>query len=289
MEMALQFLCKRYPLLFALESSGGDDNHPVFVNRVLGTRTPVGLDSPLHPLEVLFANVPEDFAVLLRSGGEDDGDGDGDGDGGGEPGSYCLRAAAVCSSVGWCIGQHRDQPLRDIHAAVTDYAARLAGSMDRYFARLPTDQPIQRGAWTLEAAEELFALRRAGADAADANTDTDTADVRLRCDWQTLRRLPLTGAVVFNYKAVFTPLAALRTEPYVPALLHRVLQDGNPRLVVPGKCLPHVRAAALPALAAWAAEQVQRGVVPANWAVRTLDEAPFYPGWAAAWHAAQGF
>ncbi len=286
LEMALQFLCRRYPPLFCLEQEerpekeGAPPATAVFFNRVLGTRTPLPPDLDGRAcLRILFDHVPEDFAIMLRSSGNA---GKGDGGDGGGTGRYVLRAAAVCSSVGWHIGQHRDRPLGAIHTGVTDYAARMARSMDRYFARLPTDQPIQRGSWTIEGAPVLFGERP------EAEVP-DTADLHLRCDWQTLRRLPLTGAVVFNFKAVFAPLSALRTEPRVPALLHRVLRDGDPRLVVPGKCTPAVRAAALPALAAWAAEQVAQGTVPADWEPSTLDESPFFPGWEARWHVEQGF
>lgn len=34
--------------------------------------------------------------------------------------------------------------------------------------------------------------------------------VHLRVDWQTLRRLPLSGAIIFNFKALFTPLEQFR-------------------------------------------------------------------------------
>lgn len=30
--------------------------------------------------------------------------------------------------------------------------------------------------------------------------------IHLRVDWQTLRRLPLSGAIIFNFKALFTPV-----------------------------------------------------------------------------------
>ena len=49
----------------------------------------------------------------------------------------------------------------------------------------------------------------------------------LRVDWQTLRRLPLSGAVVFNFKALFTPVTEFRDEPYVPALVLKILNEGK--------------------------------------------------------------
>lgn len=53
------------------------------------------------------------------------------------------------------------------------------------------------------------------------------ADVFLRVDWQTLRRLPLSGAVAFNFKALFTSLTELRDEAYIPSLVLKVLNEGK--------------------------------------------------------------
>ncbi|KAL8378007.1 hypothetical protein RB595_008615 [Gaeumannomyces hyphopodioides] len=289
MEVAIQFLCKRYPKYFHLEpgTDSRSSGAATLVNNLLGTRTVL---SPRHqhPLRVLAANVPEDFALMLRS--EHDG-------------HYRLRAAVVCSSVGWDIAAKRGLGLDAIHAPVPHYAARMAPSMKRYFSRMPTDRPIQRCSWGLEDSEPLFSSphvagegkgedgwhRSAFSDADIAAGRVGVDDVRLRCDWQTLRRLPLSGAVCFNFKAVFTPLAALRSEPFVPALLARVLALGDRQLVGPYKCDGHVRDLALAALEGWAAEQVEEGIVPAGWEVRTLDEHPFYLGWEERWREQQRF
>ncbi|KAL1888547.1 hypothetical protein Sste5346_009503 [Sporothrix stenoceras] len=260
LEMALQFVCHRYPQYFEVR-----DN--VFINRVLDTKTQLDKAYGRDALQILFDNIPEDFAIVTRS--DDDG-------------RYRLRAAVVCSSVGWYIGQHRGKPLHGIHAKVTDYATKMARSMDRYFARMPTDQPIQRGSWSIEEGKPLFVPH-------DDDRPNRDGGLHFRCDWQTLRRLPLTGAIVFNFKATFTLLTDLRTEPYVPALLHQILNEGDQRLVTPGKCMEHTRQDVLPPLRSWADEQAKAGVVPDDWEPRTLDESPFYPGWEAVWRTAQGF
>ncbi|TLS26124.1 hypothetical protein PpBr36_04783 [Pyricularia pennisetigena] len=304
MEMVVRFLCKRYPQYFRLEEEDEEEgDETILVNELLGTRTvvvpsssspPPAAPPSQHPLEILAATVPEDFALMLRN--ED-------------TGLYHLRAALICSSVGWDAGAKRGLSLADIHGPVVDYRAKMAFSMDRYFARLPTDKPIQRCSWTLEDCAPLFSSPGAVAAAqageqddggeggggggwsrcAVPEQDLKLEDVQLRCDWQTLRRLPCSGAVAFNFKAVFTPLSRLRTEPFVPALLATVLRAGRPALVVPHKAVAHVRELVLPALDRWAEEQVEGGVVPRGWEAATLDEHPFYPGWEERWRAEQGF
>ena len=105
----------------------------------------------------------------------------------------------------------------------------------------------------------------------------------LRVDWQAVRRLPRSRGIVFNYKALFTPMAAFRDEPFVPALVAQILRAGKAS-IMEYKGTFHVAHVALPALEAWAEEQVAKGLVPADWAVRTLDEDPFFPGWQRKWN-----
>ncbi|KAH8899067.1 hypothetical protein GQ53DRAFT_363966 [Thozetella sp. PMI_491] len=267
MEMLLQFVCKRYPQYFALSGM-------TLTNRLLNTETDL---ATVHPLRVIFDNIPEDYALMLRNE---------------EDGFYYLRAAMVCSSVGWDIAQHIGSPLRAIHTEVPD-ASKMAMSMDRYFSKMPTDQPIQRCSWSIEDYEVLFSSPEVAKDwhrSAFANNPDDLRPehLKLRCDLQTLRRLPLSGAIVFNFKAVFTPFEELEDEPYVPALLHTILKEGKENLIT-YKTVERPRQVAMQTLEAWAKEQVRQGVVPEDWEVRTLDESPFYPGWEERWHARQGF
>jgi hypothetical protein len=272
METLLQFLTLRYSSLFSLSR-----NKTLFHNRLLHTTTNL---TTTPPLQVIFDHIPEDYALMLRN--EQDG-------------CYYLRAAAVCSSVGWHIAQHKDSPLRKIHAEVPD-ADKMAMSMDRWFARFSTDAPVARCSWSLEDWEVMFSSpeveQAAGREWVRSRFrgregELTVGDVRLRCDVQTLRRLPVSGAVVFNFKAVFTPLEELRDEAFVPALLGKVLRDGK-RELVGYKVEEHVRRVALEALDEWAAEQVDQGVVPADWQVGTLDESPFFPRWEEKWRRQQG-
>ncbi|KAK0704484.1 hypothetical protein B0H67DRAFT_603625 [Lasiosphaeris hirsuta] len=268
MEMLLQFLCRRYPQHFSLSNT-----NTVFHNRLLNTTTNL---TTTPPLRVLFDNVPEDYAIMLRN--ESDG-------------FYYLRAAMVCSSVGWHIGQHRDKPLRAIHAEVPD-ADRMAMSMDRWFSKMGTDAPVNRCSWSIEDWEAMFTTPEIEADWSRSAFARDperlaVGDLKLRCDAQTLRRLPLSGAVVFNFKAIFTPLEELRDEPYIPALLLKVLQEGKENLIT-YKCVDNVRRVATEALQKWAAEQVEQGIVPKDWEIGTLDESPFFRGWEEKWKRQPG-
>lgn len=264
MEMVLTFLCKRYPMHFSLSV-----DKTLFNNRLLNTTTNL---LQTDPLQVLFDNVPEDYAVMMRN--ESDG-------------LYYLRAAIVCSSVGWYAAQHRGAPLKSIHTHVPDYESKMAFSMDRWFSKLPTESPVSRCSWGLEDWEAFHTspdnsgnwTRSAFKGREDQLT---VKDIKLRCDAQTLRRLPVSGSVVFNFKACFWELEELRNEKYVPQLLRKVLKEGKENLIE-YKCEEHVRQVAMGALEEWAEEQRQKGWVPKDWEVGTLSESPFFPGWEGKW------
>ncbi|KAI9842343.1 MAG: hypothetical protein M1837_007335 [Sclerophora amabilis] len=267
MEMALQFLCARYPELFALSP-----DKLTFHNRVLGTETKL---KETHPLHVLLENVPEDFAVMLRDP---------------ETGFYHFRAGVICSALGWNVGTKIGLQLHQIHAPIPDYKEKMQFSMDRYFSKMPTDRPIQRGSWGLEVDQPLYMppgdpheeLRKS------QSPELELSRCHLRVDWQTLRRLPLSGAIIFNFKGLFTPVEAFRDEPYIPALCSKVLREGKKNLME-YKNTWHVEHVVLPALERWHEEQTRAGVVERDWDVHTLQESPWFPGWEDKWHRQQGF
>ena len=112
--------------------------------------------------------------------------------------------------------------------------------------------------------------------------------IHLRVDWQTLRRLPLSGAVVFNFKALFTPIEEFRNEKCVPGLLLKVLNEGKKELME-YKGTWHVEHVVKPTLEEWHKEQVEKGLVSEDWEPQTLDESPWFEGWEGKWRERQGF
>lgn len=267
MEMCLQFLCARHSQYFRL-----DREAMVFHNAILQTQTDLKATEPLH---VLLNNVPEDFACMLRDPAT---------------GIYSFRAGIICSSLGWNVGSKIGLKLHEIHAPIPDYKEKMQFSMDRYFAKKPTDKPIQRGSWGLEIDEPLFmppgdpheGLR-------EAQDPSHTLDrCHLRVDWQTLRRLPLSGSVIFNFKALFTPVTEFRDEPYIPSLLLKVLKEGKKSLME-YKNTWHTEHLVIPAMEKYEREQIENGLMEKDWEPHTLEESPYFPGWEEKWHRQQGF
>lgn len=155
---------------------------------------------------------------------------------------------------------------------------------------MPTDKPIQRGSWGIEIGQPLYmppsTLHKA--QRSHQQEDLKLSQCHLRVDWQTLRRLPLSGAVIFNFKALFTPVEEFRNEPCIPGLLLKVMHDAKQNLLN-YKNTWHTEHVMKPALERFHREQVRDGLVPEDWEPRTLDESPWFPGWEDKWHSQQGF
>lgn len=257
MEMVIQYICQRYPNQFRYNDWTG-----VFTNEILHTRVDT---TTIHPLIFLLEHVPEDFFIVQE-----------------DPltGLYRMTAGIACSAIGWNISHKIGKPLGEIHDPVPDYKEKMALSVDRYFSKLSCDKPIQRGAWSLEVGEPLFFQKDSPKWHHRSRQDPDLlmSDIFLRVDWQTLRRLPRSRAIVFNFKALFTPITDFRREPYIPRLLLKVLREGK-KSMMEYKESWYTEHKVIPALEEWAKEQEQKGWVPSDWKERTLDEHPFYPGW----------
>lgn len=155
---------------------------------------------------------------------------------------------------------------------------------------MPTDKPIQRGAWSLEVGKTLL-LTKDDPEITKTpvqNPELCIGDCFLRVDWQTLRRLPLSGAIVFNFKAFFTPVTELRDEPGIPGLLSTILKHGKKDLLVYKK-IPVVEHVLVPQFEMWKTEQEDAGLVVKDGDVATSVESPFFPKWESKWHRQQGF
>jgi len=158
----------------------------------------------------------------------------------------------------------------------------------RFFATLATDQPIQHGSWDISIDEPLFEIADNNGIHSPQDPSFPLSRTNLRVDWQTQRRLPLSGAVAFNFKCLFTPIASLASEPYIPGLLLRSLKDGK-REAMGYKGMGNVEHVVVPALEEMERKQKEKGIVDEKWEAQTLQQYPWFPGWEDKWQKEQGF
>ena len=146
--------------------------------------------------------------------------------------------ATVCSAcVCFSFGQLRAKlgtPLSEIHLAVPGYAKSLRRPLDRIFANLSSEKSFWRANFEFRWSGELLHPSATGdpnlkgdlSHAAGASVDEDVlgpADMHLRVEYQTLRRLPSSQHISFTIRSYTDPLPLIAASPLcATALADRV-------------------------------------------------------------------
>jgi hypothetical protein len=91
------------------------------------------------------------------------------------------------------------------------------------------------------------------------SSELSVEDVHSRLDIQAVRRLPVSGAIAFDFRVPFTPLPAFGNEPFIPKSCLKFLEEGPAELNRAGTHMVEHRA--IPALMNWHEEQVKSGLV----------------------------
>jgi len=213
------YLPRRFPTMFELDS---DDraSEPTLRNKVTNENIPLAPSpDPLVALKTLASHIDTDIFLLLPSTcAEDDG-------------KYILEAYINCFPSGFDPREKLSRKLADIHIPVPRYGDKLEKSMDRFFAGLPNGKIVKRHNWTINTSPELFKLAGTHLHEGDDEKpkDIDVERTFLRCERQTLHRLPNTGALVFAFKTYQYPLAQIKAEGNGDALAEAIegIQKGS--------------------------------------------------------------
>jgi dimethylamine monooxygenase subunit A len=141
----------------------------------------------------------EDFCLLTQ-------------DAPGQP--YRLVAAAVAFPTDWRLAEKIGRPLHAVHEPIHGYAEQLSDGVDRFMERLRTGEIYGRtNAFVMPSGD----LRYLPAEPPEARYDHVTPEnagsaLFVRCERETLRRLPQTGAIVFTIGVYRTALDSLSAE-----------------------------------------------------------------------------
>lgn len=123
------------------------------------------------------------------------------------PQGYRLVAASLCAASHWRLEDKLGGSLAQIHGPIPGIATELQPAIDRFFAHIKVERPVWRGNWALTASNELNQRDGSGPPvAADS-------PIYLRVERQSLRRLPISGAVVFTIRVYQHPLALVQGNP----------------------------------------------------------------------------
>ncbi|MBU0556581.1 MAG: DUF3445 domain-containing protein [Alphaproteobacteria bacterium] len=139
-----------------------------------------------------------------------------------EPGApWRLTGAAVGFPTDWRLADKIGRPMAEIHAPIHGYADQLARGVDHFMEALEPDQIFARANWFIVPSMGWRYLPEGDEAVAFAHVTADNAGETLvvRCERQTLRRLPQTGAILFT---IGIARARLREVP--PGLALRLSQ-----------------------------------------------------------------
>lgn len=204
--------------------------------RVAGSRLEIpalgeqhALDGPLAPLDLAARLVQEDLCVMER--GE---------------GAWRLTAASVCFPTRWDLPSKLGLSLAAIHAPVPGYCEALARSADRFFDGMTCGPIVWRSNWSLLDDPTLFQPAGSGVREPNRAVTAENAGDRLwlRVERQTLRRVPVSDAILFTIRVHQSPLRALAEDGAQARSLAGAMRSMPPELQV-YKSLPAVRDAAL--------------------------------------------
>lgn len=126
-------------------------------------------------------------------------------------GPYRLTAAALGFPTDWYLDQKLGLPLVSIHVPIHGYAEQLAAGVDHFFATAATGPIFGRANWFVVSDPAWRYLPQDEAPARFAHVTPENAGETLfvRCERQTLRRLPQSGAMLFTICVAVAPLSAL--------------------------------------------------------------------------------
>ena len=161
-------------------------------------------------LDAAARAVPDDILLMA-----DQGDG------------WRLVGGALVFPNQWTLAEKMGGSLVEIHEPVDGYAELLAERVDRFFDRYTPDRLVWRRNWFFHDIDEFFQPeKRAYARFAEVER---AAELFIRSEWQTLRRLPASGVIVFTVKTQVAPISQLAARPEVSTTMIRYLESASPR------------------------------------------------------------
>jgi hypothetical protein len=156
----------------------------------------VSLDQTgVPPLEIASQLVQEDLVIMRK----------------GETG-WRLAAASLCFPSSWHLREKFSRPLEAIHEPVPGFGpgTRNASMIERIFDNIKTELPMRRFNWSVYSDDELF---HADKEAEHISESDLGAGAFLRVEHQTLRKLPVSGDILFTVRIHLDPLEALAAHP----------------------------------------------------------------------------
>jgi hypothetical protein len=127
---------------------------------------------------------------------------------------YRLTAAAVAFPTDWRLAEKLGKPLHAVHEPIHGYAEQLSDGVDRFMERLRTGEIYGRTNAFVMPSDDLRYMPAEPPEERYAHVTAENAGSALfvRCERETLRGLPQSGAIVFTIGVYRTSLESLSDE-----------------------------------------------------------------------------
>ena len=153
-----------------------------------------------HPLSIAGRLVQEDLAFLVPRDGR-----------------LVFGGGSVCFPNRWDLTSKLGATMAEVHAPVARLNEQLADPIDDFFTRLSPERPYWRLGWgVLDTDDPYQAVDGTAADAPEiprVGDPTTGERLFLRVERETLRKFPVTGAVLFTIRTYIRPLSHLAERP----------------------------------------------------------------------------
>lgn len=142
-------------------------------------------------LEDAASHISDDLCILQR-----------------ENAGWRLKGASLCAPTFWALNDKMGQLLHELHGPVPDGASIVAPRVTRIFDNLQPGKILERFNWTVQLGAERYTPDQTPMKQRAAKTPLESAlDVLyLRVERQTIRKLAVSGAIVFTIRICIDPL-----------------------------------------------------------------------------------
>ena len=171
----------------------------------------VRLDAPFLPPLLIAAGLVQEDLVLMRKG----------------PEGWKVAAGALAFPSSWRLREKLGLPMHQVHGPVPGFTegTRNAGLIERMFDNLRSDMPVIRWNWSLYG-DDVLHHPESGNPKARRFGDTETAEsVFFRVERQTLRRLAVSGDILFTIRIYIDPIATLEKQPNAAAIARSLMEQ----------------------------------------------------------------
>ncbi|ABN67788.2 predicted protein [Scheffersomyces stipitis CBS 6054] len=200
-----RYLPARYPALFKATDIGMDN---------LETGESYDFRPGHHddPMKLAAMFTQDDLAIMIEH----------------EDGNYSLEAGAIALAGFWRLRDKFQMKLNEIHTSgdVPKYETNLKMGMTKFFRRLTVDKPVVRNNYFIQTDDNLGWSDSIGREDVEeiggwytAKVASEIDKLYFRSERQSLRRLPISGGVVFTIRTYFIPITELCDEPHIPRRL----------------------------------------------------------------------